>query len=204
MTSHHARQPAPLLGDEEVPASPKLGFHLLELDPQPLLDGDAPEPEAPVLRLPADVREAQEIERLRFRMTTLFSVRRREAAELDEAGLVRVQLQVELREPLAKIMEELLCVTEMLEPAHEVVGEARDDHVATGVPAPPLLDPAVEDVVEVHVREKRRDHPSYNLANKSREIALVIPRTTLRPRYGEGFLGAPLRQGPLGTEGAPG
>ena len=33
MTSHHARQPAPLLGDEEVPASPKLGFHLLELGP---------------------------------------------------------------------------------------------------------------------------------------------------------------------------
>src|SRR4029077_16394370 len=62
MASHHARQPAPLIGDGEMPASPKLGFHLLQLGPQPLLDGDAPEPETPVLRLPVDVREAQEIE----------------------------------------------------------------------------------------------------------------------------------------------
>jgi len=104
-----------------VPASPKLGFHLLQLRPQPLFDGDAPEPEAPVLRLPANVREAQEIERLRLGKAPLLSVRRREAAELDQASLVRVQLQVELREPLAKIVEEPFCIPEILEPDDEVV-----------------------------------------------------------------------------------
>ena len=59
-------------------------------------------------------------------------------------------------------------------------------------------------LVEHHVREERGDHPSQNLANKSREIALGIPRTTLRSRYGDGFLGAPLRQWIPGNEGASG
>src|SRR6266508_6184222 len=76
------------------------------------------------------------IERLRLDKAPLLSVRRREAAELDQASLVRVQLQVELREPFAKIVEEPFCITEILEPDDEVVGEPGDDHVAPGVPAP--------------------------------------------------------------------
>jgi hypothetical protein len=42
-----------------VPASLELGFHLLQLRPQPLFDGDAPEPEAPVLGLSADMSKAE-------------------------------------------------------------------------------------------------------------------------------------------------
>jgi hypothetical protein len=43
-------------------------------------------------------------------------VLRRKAAELDKAGLVRMQLQAELRKPLPKIIEEPSCITEVLEP----------------------------------------------------------------------------------------
>src|SRR4249919_3879132 len=112
VSPQHARQPAPLLGDGPVTAPPKLGFHLLQLRPQPLLDGDAPEPEAPVPGLPANVGEAQEVERLRLPKAALSPVRSRKAAELDEAGLVRMQPQAELRKPLSKIVEEPLCITE--------------------------------------------------------------------------------------------
>ena len=42
------------------------GFDLLELGPHPLRDRDPPHPEAPVPCLPADVREAEEVERLRL------------------------------------------------------------------------------------------------------------------------------------------
>src|SRR6266705_2393221 len=94
VSPQHARQPAPLLGDGPVTAPPKLGFHLLQLRPQPLFDGDAPEPEAPVPGLPANVGEAQELERLRFRETAFLPVLRREAAELDKAGLFRMQLRL--------------------------------------------------------------------------------------------------------------
>ncbi len=37
-----------------------------------------------------------------------------------------------------------------------IIGEPGDDHVAPGVPQPPLPGPAVNDVVEVHVGEQRR------------------------------------------------
>src|SRR6266511_6268003 len=176
MSSHHARQPAPLVGDGEVPASPKLGFHLLQLRPQPLFDGDAPEPEAPVPGLPTDVGEAQEVERLRLGKAPLLPVRRREAAELDKPGLIRVQLQVELREPLAKVSQEPLRITEVLEPDHEVIGEHGDDHVAPGVPQPPLPGPAVKDVVKVHVGEQRRADSSHAIGNFEFEALLPYVR----------------------------
>jgi len=66
MSSHHARQPPSLLEDGQMPASHELILHLLQLRPQPLRSGDALEPEAPVSPLPADVREAEKVERLRL------------------------------------------------------------------------------------------------------------------------------------------
>ena len=56
MTSHHAPQPLPLFRDGQVPTLHQLVFDLFQLRPQPLCDGDAPEPEASVPRLPANVR----------------------------------------------------------------------------------------------------------------------------------------------------
>src|SRR6516225_734426 len=145
VSPQHARQPAPLLGDGPVTAPPELGFHLLQLRPHPLFDGDAPEPEAPVPGLPANMGEAQEVERLRFRQTALSPVLRRKAAELDKAGLVRMQLQAELRKPLSKILQEPLCITEVLEPGREVVREPHDDHVTMCVAASPPIGPLVKD-----------------------------------------------------------
>ena len=61
----------------------------------------------PALARRADVRQAQEVERLRFAQTPLASLPGRMPPELDQPGLVRVQLQPELREPLAKLRQEL-------------------------------------------------------------------------------------------------
>jgi hypothetical protein len=49
-------------------------------------------------------------------------VARLEAAELNQACHVRVQLQAESPEPLAEIGEELLGIPEVLEPGHEMSG----------------------------------------------------------------------------------
>ena len=56
----------------------------------------------------ADVREAQEVERLRLTQPPRLPTFGRVASELDQPRLVRVQLQTELREPLAKLGEEPL------------------------------------------------------------------------------------------------
>ena len=139
-----------------VPAALQLVFDLFELRPLSLRDGDALEEEAPAAGLGTDVREAQEVERLRFTQATPCSPLGREAAELQEACLVLVQCQSELGEPLPEIGEELLGVTEVLEPGHEVVGEADDDHVTVRLPRSPVLGPPVEDVMQVDVGQQRR------------------------------------------------
>ena len=81
-----------------------------------------PQPEPSVLALPADVREAQEVEGLRLADSPGLLVAGRVAPELDQPGLVGMQLQSELREPSAKVSQEPLGVTSMLEPDDEVIG----------------------------------------------------------------------------------
>ena len=53
-----------LLGDGQVRAYQALGFDLVELGSQPLRVGEARKLKVSVLGLPADVREAKEVERL--------------------------------------------------------------------------------------------------------------------------------------------
>src|SRR5918993_4181970 len=143
MPTQHACQPLALFGDRQMPAALQLVVDLVKLGPHPFLDRDAPQPELSAPALPADVREAQEIERFGLAEPTLRPVLAGEPPELDEACLVGVQLQGELREPLAEVPEELFGVTLMLEPDHEVVRPAHDDHVTAGVTVPPSPSPPV-------------------------------------------------------------
>ena len=85
------------------------------------------------------------------------AVGRRKAAELDQAGLVRMQRQRERRQPFAHRIEEAAGVGLVLEADDDVVGIAYDDHVARGLAPSPALGPQVEDVVQVDVGEQRRD-----------------------------------------------
>jgi hypothetical protein len=72
-----------------------------------------------------------------------------------EPRLLGVQLQAELREPVAKVGPEPIGITAMLEPHHEVVGETRDNDVTARVPSSPLVSPQVKEVVQVAVRQER-------------------------------------------------
>src|SRR6266511_4928185 len=139
-----------------MPASHQLGLDLAQLRLQPLRLGDALELKAPVAGPPADVREAQERERLRLAEAPLLSSLGGEPSELDEARLLGGQLQAELRKSVAKLGEEPLGVIPVLEADDVVVGEAHDDHIATRMPPPPLVGPQVEHVVEVDVCEQRQ------------------------------------------------
>ena len=52
------------------------------------------------------MREAQEVERLRFAKATPCAFGRREATKLDQARLIRVQRQRERRQPLCQLRSE--------------------------------------------------------------------------------------------------
>jgi hypothetical protein len=55
------------------------------------------------------------------------------AAELDQAGLVRMQRQRKLLKPRPHRLEEPTGVGLVLEAGHHVIGIAHDDHVAGGL-----------------------------------------------------------------------
>src|SRR6478609_7943991 len=137
-----------------MPTPLQLVMDLPQLGPHPFRLGLSPNPEPPLPPGRTDVRETQEGERLRStqRPTTFGRV----ASEFDQPRLVRVKLQTELGEPVAKRGKEPVGVVTMLKPDGEIVSEAHDNDVTARLVVSPPIDPQVEDVVQVHVGEQRR------------------------------------------------
>ncbi len=83
-----------------------------------------------------------------------------EAPELDE--LVRVQRQSLLLEASLQVRPKAPGIRPVLDSDDEIIGITHDDDIATGITTgvalTPLLCPAVQDMVQVDVREPRRDH----------------------------------------------
>ena len=102
--AHHAGQPAALLRNGQMHALHELVFDLFQLRPHPFRDRDPLDPEPPAPGRRADVREAQEIERLRLAQAACPPVPGGVPPELDQPRLVRVQLESELREPAAQLV----------------------------------------------------------------------------------------------------
>ncbi len=73
----------------------------------PLRNRFAPQTKAAVPRLPAVVRESEEIEGLRSTFPPCSAIHHRESAELDEARLVGVQIKRELAQALLEVAEKL-------------------------------------------------------------------------------------------------
>jgi hypothetical protein len=114
-----------------MPMPQELLFDLPQLGPHPLRDRDPAQPEPPVPGLPADMREAEEIERLWLAEPACLPPPGGVPPELDQARLARVQFQGELRKPLAKVRQEPLRVALML--------KARDEESRRGESHPPPL-----------------------------------------------------------------
>src|SRR5215210_35141 len=126
-----------LLTDGRMQAPPQLGFDLAQLRLPPLAHRLAQHRKTPSSCLRAAMRKAKEVEALGFAFAPRPPVLRRKAAEPDEARLVRMQLQTELRESLAKLHQEPLGLVPMLEADHKVVREAHDHDFAACLPISP-------------------------------------------------------------------
>ena len=100
--------------------------------------------------------KAQKIEGLRSSLPSLPTVFHGKPPELNEPGLVGVYVQSEPSEPLLYGLQEALRVPLVLKTHHEIIGVPHDDCVAFDfVAAPLLLEPQVEDMVQVDVRQNR-------------------------------------------------
>ena len=105
------------------------------------------------------MRESKEVEGLRATLPPRPAVRHREPAELDEACLVGMQFERELAHPLPEVVEKLLRIRLALATNDEIIAVAHDDGVPRGLSgAPFLLEPEVEDIVQVNIGEDGRNH----------------------------------------------
>src|SRR5215217_9426767 len=118
-------------GDDLCQPFSLCGNRLMHPPPQPLFDRLHLYPHSIASRLPfdqelaptclaADEGEAQEVEGLRLAVPAPLAVFCREASELDQPGLLRVQRQCELPQPLAHRLQEAPGVALVLEPDDEV------------------------------------------------------------------------------------
>lgn len=157
MPSHHRTQVLALLWEGMVHAPSELDLDRLQFGSQAFGTGEPQHDELALPGLAAAMREAQEVEGLRFVLSLAASVVPGVAPELDQPRLVGVQLQPELAQPLCHRALEAHGVVAELEPGNPIVGVAHDDHVTPGIVPPPLLDPQVQRVVQVDVGQQRTD-----------------------------------------------
>src|ERR1700683_202100 len=125
-----------------MPAASQLFLQLLQLCGQPLTDRLSLNDEPPRFpSLPAHVGESQKIKRLRFVLASPLPVFGCMAPELNQARLVRVQLQPELPHTLFPFGKKSLRVRTIFESRDDIIGVPDNDHVARRLMLPPVLSP---------------------------------------------------------------
>ena len=136
MPAHHAGQPPSLLRDGLMPAALELVLDLRQLRPHPFRDRDTPDPEPPVLRRRADVREAQEVERLRLAQTPRLPIAgRRSRPNSISRVLSGCSSSPNFANRSRSSTRNRCASSSMLETDDEVVRETHDDHITVRVPA---------------------------------------------------------------------
>src|SRR5438876_7408847 len=157
VATHHRLQPLAHFGDGFVHASLKFGFHLIQLRLQPFANR-LPQHREPSIAslLHADVRKAQEVERLRFPFSTPLPLVDRKRTELQKPRLLGMQFQVELLHSFRKFRPELFSIRFAVKAHHDVVRESHHDDIAVRALLTPCLDPQVEYVMKIDVRQERR------------------------------------------------
>lgn len=168
-----------------MPASHQVALQLPKLGPHPLPHGPPHQEKPPASCLPADVREAEEVEGLRPALqAAFFSPLRCEQAKGDKPRLVGVQFQREASHSFAKLHEKPRGVRMILESNRKIVSVTHNDNVSPCIPLPPLLGPEIKDVVQVDIRKEWRDSATNRAENfgwKSR-----VARSALRARTLDG------------------
>ena len=115
----------------------------------------APQPTEPMRTLATVVNKAEEGKRLRFLLSPLTPILGRKPAELQQPRLVRVKLQIKLRQSLLKFVQESLGIRLVLKPHHQIVRVADTCHLPARHFPSPYFHPQVKDVVQVHVCQQR-------------------------------------------------
>ena len=151
---HDRPEPLARVRDRIMPALAELLLEFPQLPPQAFADRLPLHGKLPPPVLPADMREAQKVERLRLTFPSPFPVEFGKRPELNPARFVRMQFQSKLPRPLPEVLQKTVGFRLGLEPEDDIIGIAHDDHVSPGVLLPPRLHPEVKDVVQIDIGQQ--------------------------------------------------
>src|SRR6516162_11527454 len=155
---HDRLEPLARLRHRYVPTPLELLLDLLQLPPQALGDRPALHGKVPLPVLPADMREAQKVDRLRLPSSSLLPVSFGIPPELDPARLIRMQFQAKLPQTLPKVLQKAVGFGLGLKPEDRVVRITHDDHVSPCMVLAPRLHPEVKGAMQIDIRQQGRDH----------------------------------------------
>src|SRR5580658_1412950 len=187
VSTHHRLQPLAQFGDGFVHPSLKLGSHLVQLRLQPFayrLPQHRIHSIAPLLH--ADVGKAEKVERLRLPFSTPLPVWDRKRSKLQQSRFLGMQFQVELLHSFGEFSPKLIGLRFVPESNHDVVRKTQDDDITVRPLLPPCLDPQVEHVMKVDVRQERRGTSALG-----RSFLHSYPFPILQPAGMEPFLDQP-------------
>ncbi len=137
-STQQRRQPLDCVLDGSVHSSPPFGIHRVLLRLQPLANRLPQRREISVAPLlPAYMREAGQVERLRLPFSAPLPVSSRKRSELQKPRLVGMRFKTELPKPLGKFRPKLLGIRFAQESKHDVVRVPDDDYIAVRLPSAP-------------------------------------------------------------------
>src|SRR5215831_17345249 len=153
-TTNHRAKPLSLFGNRRMHALPQLGLNLLKLATQPLSYRLADDRVHAVTSfLPANMREAQEVECLRPPLISPVAVFDRKWTEFQKPRFLGVQRQTELSESLLQFGQTPFRFGPALESDHEVIRPSDDNHIVLSFGTSPVMNPQIQDVMKKDIRQ---------------------------------------------------
>ena len=181
VTQQDRAQVCSLFPNGRVHASPQFFFQSSQLGLPPLPHRLSQHREVSLSGFPATMRETQKVKRLRFAVASVSSVLLRIAAKLDDSRLVGMQLQSELREALAQFRQKPLCFMTMLEARNEVISKTDEDHLSVRLLLSPSLDPEVEYIVQIDIRQQWADAPTLHGSYLTLDSLALLQHASVQP-----------------------
>src|SRR6266853_7057991 len=137
--------------------------------------------ELAVSGLAAIVRKAQKVEGLRATLPGSCSALDGEPPERDQPGLVLVDRQAELLQPVSQCREELRPIPFMLTADRQIVRISTDDDLTGCLMSAPVGYPEVDDIMEGDVGEDRADPDPCGVPTSTRFPSTALDDAGLEP-----------------------
>ena len=125
--------------------------------------------------------KSRKVESFGLPLSKLLTLLDRIAAKADQPGFLWVQGKIKQTQSFLEVFKERLCLMLMLKADDRIIRITDDHHVTGRRGAAPAMDPQVIHVVQVDVRQDRRNHRPLRSATYTSRYASIFDYADLQP-----------------------